>query len=124
MTFFFDRSIGVGIPRSLTKIKKLPFSVTCHQDYFDQEAFDDTWLPEVGIRDWFVIGQDYRYHAKPNELFAIKQYRVGCFYLWGSEAPQWVSLRVFAKAYDRMVSVALTIPRPFLYVVNHTGNNI
>lgn len=71
--------------------------------------------------EWFVIGQDYRYHARPNELFAIKQYKIGCFYLWGSEAPQWDSLRVFAKAYDRIVTIALTTPKPFLYVVTHTG---
>ena len=78
----------------------------------------------MGQQEWFVVGQDYRYHAKPNELYAIKEYRVGCFYLWGSEAPQWDSLRVFAKAYDKIVTVALTVPRPFLYVVNHTGKVI
>ena len=113
--------MGIGLPRSLIQIKKLPFSVTYHQERFAQDAFDDVWLPQVGLWEWFVVGQDYRYHAKPNELDAIKQYNVGCFYLWGSEAPQWDSLRVFAKAYDKMMSIALTIPRPFLYVVNHQG---
>ena len=118
---FFDRSVGIGLPRSLRQIKKLPFTVTYHQEWFPQDALDDTWMPEVGIREWFVIGQDYHYHAKPNELHAIKQYNMGCFYLWGSEAPQWDYLRVFAKAYDRIVAVALAVPRPFLYVVNHRG---
>ena len=103
------------------KIRKLPFVVTYHQDHFVQDTFDDDWLPQVGLWKWFVIGQDYRYHAKPNELHAIKQNNVGCFYLWGSEAPQWDCLRVFAKAYDRLISIALTVDRPFLYVVNHQG---
>lgn len=85
------------------------------------DAFDDEWIPEVGKRDWFIIGQDYRYHVKPPELHAVKQYGVGCFYLWGSEAPVWDTLRVLTKAYDRIMAIALTVPRPFLYVVNHQG---
>ena len=111
--------MGVGFPRALGQIKTLPFTVTYHQERFAQDVYDDEWLPLVGSWEWFVIGQDYRYHAKPSELHAIKQYKLGCFYLWGSEAPQWDSLRVFAKAYDRIMSVALTESRPFLYVVNH-----
>jgi hypothetical protein len=118
---FFDRSVGVGLPLALRQIRKLPFTVVYHQEYFSQDAFDDTWMPEVGKRDWFVIGQDYRYHTKPTELFAIKEYDIGCFYLWGSEAPQWDALRIFARAYNEIMTVAVTIPRPFLYVVNHTG---
>ena len=121
MTLFFDRSVGTGLPRALKQLKRLPFEVKYHQEYFAIDAYDDVWLPQVGLWDWFVVGQDYRYHAKPAELFAIKQYGLGCFYLWGSEAPQWDSLRVFAKAYDRMMAVALTVERPFLYVVNHQG---
>lgn len=90
MTLFFDRSIGNGLPLALLKIKRLPFDVVYHQQRFAKDAPDDAWLPQVGAWEWFVVGQDYRYHARPNELFAIKQYNVGCFYLWGSEAPQWI----------------------------------
>ena len=119
---FFDRTIGVRLPRLLKKIRKLPFGVAYHEDCFKKDERDDVWLPEVGMRGWFVIGQDYRYHARPTELDAIKENKIGCFYLWGSQAPQWDYVRVFAKSYYNLASIALTVPRPFLYVVNHQAD--
>jgi len=121
LTFFFDRSLGKGIPRALNQIKKLPVEVIFHQQRFPANAPDDIWLPEVGRQGWIVLGQDYRYHTRPNELFAIQQYNVGCFYLWGSNAPQWDTFRCFARAYDKIADIVVSKQRPFLYVVHANG---
>ena len=51
----------------------------------------------------------------------LKQYAIGCFYLWGAEAPAWESFRLFARAYDRIVERAQTTPRPFVYKVTKDG---
>jgi len=120
MILFFDRSIGVKIPTAL-RLLDLPVQVESHQEHFEQDEKDDVWLPVVGDWEWFVIGQDYKYHLLPHELTALKQHRVGCFYLWGAKARKWEKLRVFARAYDRIVDAAMNTPRPFVFRVDRIG---
>ena len=120
MIFFFDRSVGVKIPQAL-RLLDLPHQVEFHEQHFKLDEKDDEWLPVVGTWGWFVIGQDYKYHRLPHELAALKQYSIGCFYLWGAEARKWETMRVFARAYDRIVSVAENTRRPFVFSVDHNG---
>lgn len=120
MIFFFDRSVGIKIPQAL-RLLDLPHQVEFHQQHFGPDEKDDVWLPFVGTWGWFVIGQDYKYHRLPNELAALKQYDMGCFYLWGAGARKWETMRVFARAYDRIVSVAKNTPRPFVFIVDRNG---
>ena len=92
MIFFFDRSLGTRI-----------------------NTPDDVWLEAAGRAGWIVFSQDYRLHLLPNQLYAIQQWKVGGFYLWGAEAPRWEKLRVFARAYDRILSRVASTSKPFLY---------
>lgn len=120
MIFFFDRSIGVKIPEALRHVR-VPNDIELHQEHFAQNEQDDVWLSQVGVWGWIVFGQDYKYHEMPSELAAIRQHNVGCFYLWGSEAPRWETMRVFAKAYDKIVRAATVTPRPFVFEVRKNG---
>ncbi|MCH8988186.1 MAG: hypothetical protein IIA92_05190 [Chloroflexi bacterium] len=122
MILFFDRSVGVTIPRILqSRDLRFPLQVEYHETHFAMDEEDDVWLPQVGQRGWTVVGHDYSYHTKLNELSAIKQYDIGCFYLWGSESPRWQKLQCFARAFDRMVVLDANTPRPFIYRVGQTG---
>ena len=105
MTFFFDRSIGVTVPKALILLK-LREQVEYHEKWFASDELDDKWLPSVGQRGWTVIGHDRKYHLFENELRALKQYKIGCFYLWGGEVNKWEKMRVFAAAYDRIIKAA------------------
>ena len=120
MTFFFDRTFGVKIPQALLLLN-LPVGIEYHQQHFEMNAPDDYWLPIVGAYDWIVISQDYSYHEKETELAAIKQHNMGCFYLWGSEAGKWETMRVFAKAFDKIVNTADVAIRPFVFDVTRRG---
>lgn len=51
MIFFFDRSVGTGIPLALRSLRKLPFTVEYHQMHFAIDELDDVWLPRVGGED-------------------------------------------------------------------------
>jgi hypothetical protein len=120
---FFDRSIGTAIPKALREYLKPPgIGVEYHQDHFDIAERDDVWLPQVGAWDWFVIGQDYSYHERPTELYALRTHNIGAFYLWGAEEPRWETLRVFARAYDKIVRTAKVATRPFVYSVDRRGS--
>lgn len=122
MILFFDRSVGKVIPEILRwKSLRFPLQVQYHQLHFASDEEDDVWLGQVGQWGWTVIGHDFSYHKKPNELSAIKQYKIGCFYLWGSEAKRWEKLQCFARAYDRIIQAEANTPKPFIYRVTQWG---
>ena len=113
--------MGHVVPRALQALA-VPGEVVYHDEYFRPDAPDDTWLPSVGSRGWTVIGHDSSYHATPSELQAIRQYNVGCFYLWGSEAPRWDKVITFARAFYRIQRLDMTTERPFIYRVTQMGH--
>ena len=118
MILFFDRSIATVVPKSL-KWKELifPIEIHYHQELFARDEKDGVWLNEVGNWGWTVIGCDCHYHTRPNELSLIKQWDIGCFYMWGANDTKWEKLRCFASAYHRIIELE-AFPRPFLYEVD------
>jgi hypothetical protein len=122
MIWFFDRSVGVVVPQLLQwKSLRFPIRVRYHEELFAINEQDDVWLSQVGQWGWTVIGHDSSYHQKPNELSAIKQYKIGCFYLWGAEATRWEKLRCLVRAYDRIIEAEANTSRPFIYRVARIG---
>ena len=120
-TLFFDRSVGTTIPRTLRRLQ-VPVGIEWHQQHFERDATDDLWLPAVGSRGWAVLGFDWSYHLNQAELAAIRQYRIGVFYLWGAETRTWERMFCFARAYDRIVNAMNTASRPFIFRVRRTGH--
>ena len=120
---FFDRDVGVALPRALG-VLKLPTRVEHHQYHCPIDALDDDWMPRVGSMGWFLIGHDSRHHQEESALLAIKQYSMGCFYLWGAEALRWEKLRCFLRAYENIIEAAARTPRPFIYRVTEKGRLI
>ena len=117
---FFDRDVGVTLPHVLG-ILKLPTRVEFHQEHFAIDARDDDWMPGVGRSGWVLIGHDSRHHREESELSAIKQHRIGCFYLWGAEASRWEKVRCFLRAYENILEAVARTPRPFIYRVTEKG---
>ena len=85
------------------------------------ESGDDQWLNQIGAWRWIVISQDYHFHEKEDERYALKQHNIGCFYLWGAESPKWEIMRCFARAYDKIIEAANNTPCPYIYWVSRTG---
>lgn len=118
MILFFDRDTGICLPQALRMLK---VSVCYHQEHFAKNEPDDEWMPVVAQNQWILIGHDSKHHLRPNELYAVKQYDLACFYLWGGNASRWEKMRCFARAYDRiMIAIEMT-RRPFIYRVDKRG---
>lgn len=118
---FFDRDVGIALPRAL-EILILPTQVEYHQNHFPSGAQDDAWMPVVGDRGWILIGHDSQHHRRQTELEAIRQHRIGCFYLWGTHAPRWEKMRCFLNAYERILNAAANTPKPFIYQIEKSGS--
>ena len=126
-TLFWDKNIGNTIPTVLQFLNPSETNIRYYlQDYpgniYMPEGGDDFWLRDVGQKGWFVISQDHNFHKRERELFALKQYEVGCFYLPGANSPKWESFRCFMRAYDQVISAMNSSPRPFLYRIQWNGS--
>ena len=135
LTFYFDRNIGTRFPEALEKLR---VKVVCHttkkgklgitgpeanEQLFKDEEADDVWLAEVGARGWIVLSHDKKFHKSgyESEVSALKQFGVGCFYLWGASAPPLEKARCFFRAYDKILKAIETTPKPFIYNVEKSG---
>ena len=127
MTLFWDKNTPKTIPEVLLKLN-LPIGIEYYLKHFPRSDFepedgDDKWFSQIAAWGWTtIISQDYNFHTKENEKFALRQHNLGCFYLWGAEAPKWQIFQCFARAYDKIVKAAETTPRPFIYRVTRMGN--
>lgn len=120
MTLFFDRDVGIRLPRALLELK-LPTPVEYHQRYFDIASLDDAWMPQVGGWGWIVVGHDSRHHSEAAELSAVKQYEMACFYLWGGNARRWEKMLCFLRAFEAIMEADLITERPYIYRVSRIG---
>ena len=121
MILFFDRNIGTGIPKALQLLRMRDSEIQYHQAFFSMATEDDRWLERVGEWGWIVIGQDYKFHLLPNELYSIKQHSVGAFYLAGAELPAWETMRIFARAYDKIIDAVERTSLPFVFWIDRNG---
>lgn len=135
LTFYFDRNFGKGLPTSLLALKlkvvhhhahKADLGMSCKsrkEQLFGPETPDDEWLQYVGKKGWIAFSHDEKFHLPgyENEMAAIKQFGVGCFYLWGANARCHEKALCFLKAYDQIVKVVETTPRPFIYRIDKNG---
>lgn len=120
MILFFDRNVGTSLPQALRSLN-LPAQVEWHQQHFPQDAPDDQWLPVVGTWGWTVIGYDQRFHRNEAERNALKQYGVGCFYLWGGDKSGWERMRFFLNVFEKIQRADTVTARPFLFKIEGTG---
>ena len=126
LTLFWDKNTPKTIPEILLKLN-LPVGTEYYLKHFpfsdiERENGDDKWFSQIAAWGWTtIISQDYNFHRRENEKYALRQYNLGCFYLWGAQAPKWRILQCFARAYDNIVKASQTTPRPFIYKVNEMG---
>jgi len=105
---------------------KPPFAVEYHQDpnckfHFAPDVPDDVWLSAVGADGWIVLSHDRKFHTILPECSAIKQHKIGCFYLWGASERPWNKLRCFMSASNGIIRRAEVQGRPFIYDVLGNG---
>jgi len=123
LTFYFDRNFGKRFPEALWRADP-PFHIEFHhspRNRFPPETPDDEWLSLVGSKGWFAFSHDRKWHEEQPALLAIKQYKIGCFYLWGAESPTWDKMCFFVKHQSSIVDAARGTPRPFVFNVNKAG---
>jgi hypothetical protein len=80
---------------------------------------DDEWLNVVGPKGWIVCSHDAKWHHPGEDaaMKAIRQHKIGCFYLWGASSIGFFKLKSLAHNYDKVVKVCQEERKPFIYRV-------
>lgn len=120
MTFFFDRCVGVQIPRALHAFKRFPVEIRYHQEVFGPDRAtlpDDQWMRPVARDGWIVVTQDYRFLRVAATQEAVRQHNAAVFYLWGANALAWQTTRIFLWALPRMIERVQDTNPPYVYRV-------
>jgi hypothetical protein len=121
LTFFFDRTFGKRLPKALESMGP-PVEIKYLQRVgFRADTPDDEWLSYAGQQGWIVLSEDRKWHDNAVETAAIVQNNVGAFYLPGAQRNRWFNLCFFVKRHQRLIRLAETTGRPFVYDVSLGG---
>lgn len=119
--FFIDRSLGRNIiPDALRNAGE---EVRIHDDFFAQDAKDETWLAEAGKQGWIVLTKDKNIRYRAVELQALLAAKVRAFVLTargdlsGAEVGQ-----IFIKALPAMKKLCAATKPPFIARVSRDGS--
>lgn len=93
-----------------------PVHIRWHQDEgFAKNMPDDEMFGIVGPRQWVVVSQDRKWHLLENELLAIKQHSIRCFYLPSANENRWTTLCHLTARHHKMQDLARSGKGPFIY---------
>jgi len=105
---------------------KPPFSVEFHHDphnrfRFNEKTPDDEWLAKVGAAGWIAFSHDRKWHNELPACAAIKQHKVGCFYLAGGAMPVWDKLHCLMRGYEGIKDCIAKQKPPYVFDVAYSG---
>ena len=93
-------------------------------EVFDQDTDDVSWLQYVGDNDLLLVTRDERVRRHPAELQALKQHKVGAFFLGGKNRSRCELIQQLVRNWPRMKKLGSSTRRPFAYRVPPSGAKI
>jgi hypothetical protein len=82
---------------------------------------DAQWLATAGAEGWIVLMRDQRVRNRPLEIHALRDAKVGTFVLTAGQAAARDTSMVVIGKLAKMVNIARSELRPFLYTLGVTG---
>lgn len=85
---------------------------------------DEEWLRKAGQQRWTVLMRDQRVRHRPAELQALRTARVGAFVITAGQATAQRTAEIVLQRLPRMLNIATSERRPFLYTLSLMGSLI
>src|SRR6185295_2095960 len=96
-TFFLDRSLGKNVVAGA--LRKAGMNVEVHDDHFDQDVIDETWLSTAGKKGWLVLTEDRRIRFRATERQALIDAGVRAFVRTAGDIDGPSMAAVFVKGF-------------------------
>lgn len=110
MRFFFDNNLSAKLASGMREFGEDVVHLT---DHFPQDAADSEWLPFVGENAYILVTRDEKIRWKPAELQAVKNFKVGAFFLGGKKLDRCQLIQQVVRNWPRMKQIAHSESRPF-----------
>jgi len=121
MRFFVDHDLSPQLANGMTALGEDVVHLT---EIFPDSAKDLEYLPRVGSEGWFLVTRDKRIRYRPAERAALKEYRVGAFFLGGKSRSRCELIQQLVRNWPRMKELARTTPVPFAFQVPPFGKKL
>lgn len=121
MTFIVDENLSQELTKGLRG-----FGEDVHHivDEFGRGVKDTDWLKEISGRGWSVITRDRAIRRRPAEIEALRQYRIGAFFLGGKQLSRWQLITQIVRAWPLILEANQAANKPFIFIVNRSGTNL
>jgi len=119
-TLFVDRSLGKGVGR---RPREAGATVELHDDHFEQNTTDSTWIPDVKARGWVILTKGKNIRRPSGEREGVLTAGVRVFTLVSGNLSGQRMAELFIQnlnlaEIERVSEVAIP---PFAYTVGPEG---
>ena len=121
MRFFFDNNLS---PQLAAGMKGFGEDVIHLTDIFPPEVEDTELLARVGSEGWCLVTRDDKIRYRPAESRAIREHRVGAFFMGGKNLRRFELIQQLVRNWPRMKELADKTKRPFAFRVPPKGAKI
>jgi len=116
---FVDECLGsTDVPSSL-EAAGIKFELL--HAHFAAGTADETWLQDVGRREWVVLTKDQRIRRREAEFQALLAANVAAFVLTSGNMTGAAMGQAFVLAYPRIQKMLRDYERPFVAAVDAAG---
>jgi len=119
VTFFVDNNLSAQLAEGM---KAFGEPVVHLKQLFDPDEDDDVWLAHIGAEGMILITRDERIRFRPNELAALRDNRVGAFFLGGKNRSRCELIQQLIRNWPRMKELAEKTRRPFAFRIPPSGS--
>ncbi len=118
MRFFVDNNLSQKLAKGMAAFGE---DVIHLKDKFPEETIDTKWLKYVGEQQLVLITRDKDIRRNPAELFALREYRVGAFFLGGKNLDRWKIIQQVVRNWLRIKELAERTQPPYAFRVPPRG---
>jgi hypothetical protein len=120
MKFFVDNNLSEYLAKGL---KEFGEDVTHVKEVFEENTEDVVWLKYIGENRMILITRDERIRKNPFELRALREYKIGVFFLGGKRLGRCKIIQQVVRNWPRIKEYSLKNRPPFAYRIPPKGTN-
>ena len=121
MRFFVDNNLS---PQLAAGMKGFGEDVVHLTEVFPSEVKDTELLARVRSEGWYLVTRDDRIRHHPAESRALREHRVGAFFMGGKNLRRFQLIQQLVRNWPRMKKLAAKTSRPFAFRVPPKGAKI
>ena len=120
MRFVIDNNLS---PQLAAGMKAFGEDVIHLTELVSEDAEDEVWLPRVGKEEYILITRDLNIRRRPRELSALREHKVGAFFLGGKNQDRWQIIQQVVRNWIRIKELAEHTRKPFAFRVPPSGTH-